>query len=279
MPIHDQGYRRYAGEKAPYGRTWIVIAGAGIRALVTRRILLGLLLFSWMPFVVRAMQVYFSVNLPQAAFLALTPESFREFLEQQQVPLFVMTVYVGSGLIASDRRANALQVYLSKPLTRAEYVLGKLAILMAFLLFVSWVPAVLLVLVQALVAGTFSFVADNLFLFPAITLYAFLETITMSMSILALSSLSNSARYVGILYAALVFFSRALFNVLQFVTGGSTMAWVSFQVNLDLLGRAIFRQPPLYQTPWYVSVLVVAGLLAVSVVVLERRVRGVEIVT
>ena len=278
MPIHDQGYRRYGGDKVPQGRAWLVIAGAGIRTLVAKRVFLGLLLLSWAQFVGRLFQVYGAANLPQVPLLALKPESFRDFLEYQQLFLFVITVYAGSGLIASDRRANALQIYLSKPLTRAEYVLGKLAVLMTFLLLVSWVPALLLLIAQAIIIGSFSFVADNLYLFPAITLYAFLETITMAMAMLALSSLSNSARYVGILYAALVFFSRALFNVLRFVTGGSTMAWVSFQVNLDQLGNAIFRQPLQYQTPWYISLLMVAGFIAVSGLVLERRVRGVEVV-
>ena len=45
---------------------------------------------------------------------------FRQFLEQQQIFVFFVTVYVGAGLIANDRRANALQIYLSKPLTRAN---------------------------------------------------------------------------------------------------------------------------------------------------------------
>ena len=85
---------------------------------------------SWFPFFVRAVQIYAAANLPQAAFLAPTPETFRQFLEQQQTFVFFVTVYVGAGLIANDRRANALQIYLSKPLTRAEYVFGKLAILM-----------------------------------------------------------------------------------------------------------------------------------------------------
>ena len=42
--------------------------------------------------------------------------------------------------------------------------------------------------------------------------------------------------------------------------------------------RLVFRQPPRYETPVLVSILVLAGLLAVSISVLERRVRGVEIV-
>ena len=97
---------------------------------------------------VRAVQIYAAANLPQAAFLAPTAETFRQFLEQQEIFVFFITVYVGAGLIANDRRANALQIYLSKPLTRAEYIFGKLAILMAFLLLVTWVPAMLLLIVQ-----------------------------------------------------------------------------------------------------------------------------------
>ena len=60
--------------------------------------------------------------------LAAAPsaDTFRQFLDQQQIFVFFVTVYVGAGLIANDRRANALQIYLSKPLTRAEYVFGKL---------------------------------------------------------------------------------------------------------------------------------------------------------
>ena len=169
MPIHDQSYRRYGGRRAPVGRAWAVIAGAGIRTLFGKRAFLGLLLVAWFPFFVRVVQIYAAANLPQAAFLALTGETFRQFLDQQQFFVFVITVYVGAGLIANDRRANALQIYLSKPLTRAEYVFGKLAILMAFLLLVTWVPAILLLFVQIAIAGNFTFLVNNLYLFPAIT--------------------------------------------------------------------------------------------------------------
>ena len=77
--------------------------------------------------------------------------------------MFFVTVYVGAGLIANDRRANALQIYLSKPLTRAEYVFGKMAMLMTFLLLVTWVPGIVLLVVQCLFAGSFTFVRDNVY--------------------------------------------------------------------------------------------------------------------
>src|SRR5262249_16718362 len=144
MPIHDQGYRRYVGQRLPPGRAWMVIAKNGIRTLLRRRAFVALLLVSWFPFFVRAVQIYAATNLPQASFLAATPEMFRQFLGQQETFLFFITVYAGAGLIANDRRANALQLYLSKPLTRTEYVFGKLSVLLAFLLFVTWLPAIVL---------------------------------------------------------------------------------------------------------------------------------------
>ena len=83
---------------------------------------------------VRALQIYASSSFAQFSFLAPDPDTFREFLNQQSPFLFFITVYAGSGLIASDRRANALQVYLAKPLTRVQYVPGKLLVLAIFLL-------------------------------------------------------------------------------------------------------------------------------------------------
>lgn len=278
MPIHDQGYRRYGGDKIANGRAWLVIAGAGIRTFITRRVFLGLLLASWWQFFGRVVLIYTSVNLPQAQFLTLTPDTFRQFLEFQGFFVFLISVYVGSGLIANDRRANALQIYLSKPLTRSEYVLGKLAVLMTFLLLVTWVPALLLLLVHVVFAGSVTFLIDNAFLVPAITVVAFIQTSVAATSILALSSLSNSSRYVGILYTSLIFFSQALFGVLQFVTGGSNVAWVSVQADLSQMSRAIFRQPLEYDTPWPIAFLVLALLIALSGFVLEKRVRAVEVV-
>jgi len=278
MPIHDQGYRRYSGSRAAVGRGWMVIARAGIRTMFAKRAFLGLLLLAWLPFLVRAVQFYFAANLPQAQVLAPTAETFRQFLEQQEIFVFFVTVYVGAGLIANDRRANALQIYLSKPLSRVEYVFGKLAILMAFLLLVTWVPAIVLLLVQMAFAGNVSFLTRNVFLFPAITVFSFLEVIMVSATMLALSSLSNSSRYVGVMYAAVMFFSGAVYGVLFLATRSTALSWVSFTANLTQIGNLIFRLPPKYDTPWPLSLGVIVAIVVISGVVLDRRVRGVEVV-
>ncbi|HEX2445283.1 MAG TPA: ABC transporter permease subunit [Vicinamibacterales bacterium] len=279
MPIHDQSYRRYVGSKDAPGRAWSVIAAAGIRTMLRRRMFLGLLLFAWIPFIVRAVQIYVAANFPQASMLAPTADTFREFIDQQGVFVFFVTIYVGAGLIANDRRANALQIYLSKPLMRAEYIAGKFATLATFLLLVTWLPGMLLLVLQILFAGSFTFARQNAFLFPAITVASFLQVIVASFAMLALSSLSKSSRYVGILYAGAMFFSEAVFAVLRLILGGTGSSWISFPANLAQVIDVIFRLKPRYETPWFVSMLALAGLIAVSISVLERRVRGVEVVT
>jgi hypothetical protein len=95
---------------------------------------------------------------------------------------------------------------------------------------------------------------------------------------LALSSLSTNSRFVGILYTGLIFFTSALSNVLRFVTASSSLSWISVGNNLAQIGDVIFRVPLHDQTPWPVSLLIIVLLTAVSALVLERRVRGVEIV-
>jgi ABC-2 type transport system permease protein len=279
LPIHDQSYRRYGGGRATPGGAWTVIAWAGIRQMLRKRAFLGLLLFAWMPFIVRAVQVYIAANVPQAAMLAPTAQTFREFLEQQDFFVFVVTIYVGAGLIANDRRANALQIYLSKPLMRAEYIAGKAAILFTFLMLVTFLPAILLLFLQVMFAGTFTFLRSNLFLFPAITVASLLQVLVATFTILALSSLSKSSRYVGILYAGIIFFTAAIYGAVLAITASTKMSYLSLTANLTQVMDVIFRVTPRYATPWQVSLIVILALIALSISVLERRVRGVEVVT
>jgi ABC-2 type transport system permease protein len=279
MPIHDQSYRRYKGERVSVRSAWTVIALTGIKSFVRNRKFLGVLLFAYMPFLVRMVQFYVAANFSQAAsVLGPSTQTFRDFLEQQNFFVFVMTIYIGSGLIALDRRANALQIYLSKPLTRAEYIAGKMAILATFLVLVTLVPALLLLIGQIILSGSFAFAKANLYLFPAITLFSLLEVLVVAFAMLALSSLSTSSRYVSVMFAATMFFTDAVYGTLRGITGSTRVSWVSFTASLNQVGDAIFRLTPRYETPVVVSMIVLAALVAVSVSVLERRVRGVEVV-
>jgi ABC-2 type transport system permease protein len=278
MPIHDQGYRRYGGRRAPHGRTWWVIARSAIMIMLRKRLFLALLLVAFIPFLVYAGRFYFAANFQQMSVLAPTHETFRDFFDIQTIFVFFVTIYVGAGLIANDRRANALQIYLSKPMTRIEYIAGKLAVLLVFLLGVTWLPAMLLLFVQVMFSGNLTFVRTNAFLVPAITLFALIQVFTASFAMLALSSISRSSRFVAVMYAGLIFFTAAMYNALRAMTGRS-LAWLSPGDSLEIIGNAIFRVRGGSEVPVPVAFLSIAVIIVASIVVLERRVRGVEVVT
>jgi ABC-2 type transport system permease protein len=278
VPIHDQGYRRYAGPRLPPGRGWWVIARAGVLERLRERRFLALLLLAWSPFMVRALQIYASTSFAQLSFLAPGSETFREFLDQQSVFLFFIAVYAGSGLIAGDRRANALQVYLSKPLTRVQYVAGKFAVLAVFLLAGSWLPAMTLLALQTIVAGSPGFLADNPWLIPAITLFCVVEVTATSLLMLALSSLSKSRRFVAITYAGAMFFGAAVHRVLSGITGSAAWAWVSPEAIFEGLSIAIFRSPAYPAVPAAAGTIALGVMVAASIFILDRRVRAVDVV-
>jgi len=279
MPIHDQGYRRYTGRRAPRGRGWWVIARAGVLERLRERRFLALLLLAWAPFMVRALQVYASTNFGQLSFLAPDVNTFREFLDQQSLFLLFITIYAGSGLIASDRRANALQVYLSKPLTRVEYVAGKFLVLAIFLLAASWLPAMALLGLQMIFAASPDLIRDNPWLIPSITLFCAIEVLVSSLAMLALSSLSRSRRFVAVVYAGMIFFAGAVYEVLRAITGGTGWAWLSPEDVFDALAAAIFRAPRSPELSLPVAVVATGLFIAASIFILDRRVRAVDVVT
>jgi ABC-2 type transport system permease protein len=278
VPIHDQGYRHYAGERALHGRAWWVIARAGIMERLRERRFLALLLFSWSLFVMRAVQLYVGTTIAQASFFAPTAQTFHEFLNQQRVFVFFITIYAGAGLIANDRQSNALQIYLSKPLTRHEYIGGKLLTLAAFLVTVTWVPAMLLLVLQVLFSGGVEFLSANPRLIPAITLASFLQVSLAVMTMVALSSLSRSRRFVSMVYAGIVLFGAALDRVLRIATGNPAWALVSPQNTLAVVTDAMFGNVSERAVPVSVALMALGVLLGISVLILERRVRAVEVV-
>ena len=282
MPIHRERYRRREDGVDLRGGAWAVIATNGLRTLVRKRAFLFLMILAWIPVIVRGVQIWAAANVPgmsQIGMLAVTPRMFRDFLNQQEPLIFFITVYAGSGLIADDIRANALQLYLSRPITRTQYIAGKAAILMAVLASVTFVPAMLLLLLVPAFAGSMKFLTDNLSLVASISAYSVIQITLSVFLILALSSTSKSRWFVAILYAGLAFFTHAVFGVIGAAVPGSAFSWVSIFANVRQVGDVLFRLPPRHDTHPLVSAAVIAIIVGISALVLRRRIRAIEVVT
>jgi hypothetical protein len=108
--------------------------------------------------------------------------------------------------------------------------------------------------------------------------FSFIQVVAVATAMLALSSLSKSSRYVGVLYAGLIFFSQALYGIVYGITRDSRLAWMSIASDLAQIGDAIFRLPLRFKMPLPVAALMLIALVVVAALILEKRVRGVEVV-
>ena len=270
MPIHDQGYRRYGGAQAPRGPRvgWSSRAPASATMLAQARVPRPAARRPGCRSSSAPSRSTSPANFPQAAFLAPTAETFRQFLEQQDIFVFFITVYVGAGLIANDRRANALQIYLSKPLTRAEYIFGKLGD-------PDDVPAA-----RHLGAGdpaahradrrspaTSRSSRNNLFLFPAITVFAVHPgRAGRRRRCWRCRRCRRAAATSASCTPALIFFTPGdLRRALRVVTAQHrAVVDVVLGATSTQVGDVIFRLPLRYDTPWPVSLLMLVVLIAVS---------------
>ena len=149
----------------------------------------------------------------------------------------------------------------------------------AFLTFVTCVPAILLLFLQMMFAGSTQFLRDNIFLLPAITQFCLLQVLVSALTVLALSSLSKSRRFVSILYAGIILFTQAVQQALVRTTGSRSWSLISPGETLDVIGDTVFRINTTSTVPTGAAIAVVVALVIASLVVLERRVRGVEVVT
>lgn len=149
MAIHEQNYVRYEGPLRERGAWW-TIARASLRVYWSfLRTKLTLLFVSLGP-VIFAVLVFleFSFRQSQLGKLSGSPapdsDALIFYMQAQTVALALVLAAGGCGVIADDLRYKTFQLYFSKPLTRADYAVGKAMSLFLLGGLVTIVPTVLL---------------------------------------------------------------------------------------------------------------------------------------
>jgi len=278
MPIHDLGYRHWRGEWTSHPYRWWVITRQGIELLVKRRLFMLLMILSGLPFLVRAVMLYLSTVLGKVGILRADARFFEGFLTQQNFFIFIIAIYAGAGLIANDLKTNALQIYLSKPITRRDYVMGKLGVMVFFLTLPTLLPGILLFLLAVIFESDAAFLEQNYWILGSIVAYSVVIILTYALIILALSSLTKSSRFAGIFFAAVFLFSQILYGILSEIFRTTRVAWVSLGMNLELVGNFFFGTVTRIQSPSWLSALILVVLISISTWVMHRRVQAVEVV-
>ncbi len=127
----------------------------------------------------------------------------QSFFRYPQGVLMVMVVgLIAPPLISQDIRSRAFLLYFSRPLTRGEYLLGKLSSVWVYLSLISTIPALALYVLGVLLSPNLSVVSvtwDLPFRIVAASVVLMLPTSVLA---LCFSSLTQESRYAGFAWFA-----------------------------------------------------------------------------
>ena len=281
MPIYDQGYRRYEA-RAPLrkARFWPITREA-LRLVLLRRWFLVLLTFPLGVFLWYVGRIYLATQIPEfGRILPADGRLFGEFLNVEIVFTILLSIFGASGLVATDLRTGAILAYLSRPLTRRDYVLGKLLVPLFLNLAVTLVPGLLLYGVGLSLAPALFLKWELAWIGPAIVAHAFSISLVVSLLTLAISSLSRSTRVAGLGLFGMIAGLEMMRLILQFAFRQKYAMLLSVQADLRAIGVALFGLTDRnLAVAWGWAALVLALLSLVCLAVLRSRVRAVEIVT
>lgn len=278
MPIYDQGYRRYEARGPLRSMRFWPITREALQLVLQKRAFLLLLGVSWIQFAGRIVQILVVTRFPEAGrVLPIDGRLFGEFLAMQGFWVLMLSVFGGAGLVANDLRTGAILVYLSRPLTRRDYVLGKLGVLLALNLGVTLLPGLLLYVVGLGLAPEQYLKWELWWIGPALALQATLMSLAMSAVALAVSSLSRSARVAGLAFFGLVVGLDIARGILVEVMNLDGAAFVSLQHDLESVAAGLFGLQGRHAEPLWAAAAVALATVA-ALAVLRSRVRAVEIV-
>jgi ABC-2 type transport system permease protein len=281
MPIYEQTYRRYEA-RAPLRTTrfW-PITREGLRLIYSKKAFIFLTLLCLLPLVVYVIQVFIVTRFPDASrILPLDASLFGRFLSGQIGPAMLLAVFAGAGLVANDLRTGAILAYLSRPLTRRDYIAGKLGIVLALTLSVTAVAGIFLYLVAVALAPDRFLTWQLWWLGPAVLLYGTVTALVFSLLILAISALARSARIAGLGAFGLVVALEIANGILRNVYDTQWTSILSITSNLRALGVALFGVDArrFEAMPWPLAAGALAVIGVASLLILRSRVRAVEIV-
>lgn len=177
MAVYEQSYKRYAGPLTPEWSRFLIIPRHAYRAVFNSKLFTAFFVICFIPLLVEAILIYLHHNINAIAIMQINVKElvpidaffFETFVNIQGGFAFFVALLVGPPLVARDLRNNALPLYLCRPFSRTEYVMGKMSVILILLSAMTWVPQLLLFLFQSYLEG-FTWFRTNLWMASAIVI-------------------------------------------------------------------------------------------------------------
>jgi ABC-type transport system involved in multi-copper enzyme maturation permease subunit len=286
--VREKGYHHWEGQLEERRPAFWPIARTGVKLAFERRRFKLLFALSFVPAVTFAVGIYISERLEDFQFMAqgaertfqVNPAFFKSYLTMEFVYFMILLLMSlgGAGLIADDFRNRAVQLYFARPIRKLDYLLGKAGVVMFFVGLLTMVPAVVLLVLKLLFSGSFKFFLDYPWLILSIIFYSLFLMIFFTAFVLLASSLNKNRNYVIAIIFAVFYLSEIIRGIFSVIFRSPYSALLSFRANLQQVGAGFFLTSEPYGLPWYLSFIVICLFCLFAYYVVNRKVRGVEVI-
>lgn len=322
MPIFDQGYRHWQGKLSGHALRWWVITRRGVLAQVRNKWVILTILSTWMFGLVLATFVILWGLIEQQSQwvapllstisrelpfdLASNPTvlrsvvwtfAFSGFFQLEMFLVMLLVMQVGPALISQDLRFNAIPLYLSKPIRRIDYFVGKGGVIGVYLFAAAILPAIIAYVVGVAFSLDPGVIRETLPILLGSLAYGSIVVISAASLMLAISSLSRNSRHVAGIWVGLWLVSAILSKALTEGLGKPWCALVSYTGNLHRMHHALLGTAAAWREtqdlfggqieldasllvgdahPWQWSAAVLLVLLGISVWILTVRVKSLD---
>jgi ABC-2 type transport system permease protein len=284
MAIYRRSYKPYTGALTGTGSRWLVLFRYSRRNLFRSKVQTVLFTICFFFPLLCLGSIYLAHNLSFLAQIGVSRELisidntfFFRFLAVQGVLAFLLTAFVGPGLISPDLANGALPLYFCRPFSRAEYLIGKSSVLAITLSQITWIPGLVLFAVQAGFAGP-HWAWNNLWIAGSLVLGSLIWIAILSLLAMALSAWVKWRIVAGALLLGVMFFGagfgEAINAVLRTQTGYFlNLAYLMSTVWSDLFGIDSDHWIPVADA--WIALLLYCGI---CLFLLMRKVRAYEVV-
>ena len=230
-PIADLTYRNYDGPLDPPINRWWAIAKMSMRLSIKKKGFWIWSAFTSLWYLILLAIFYFADASSSAVatlgkqnpFFAsiIWKDMFLNAFSVAQLFFFILALLIGAGTIANDNRANALLVYLSKPCSKLDYVIGKWLGIFVPLTLVTAAPTFIFYMYCLLSYRSYGFISQDPWLIVKLVGMVLVPGFFHASVTLGVSSLFQQGRLAGATYSGLYFFSWFLSKAMQGIWQGS----------------------------------------------------------
>jgi len=286
MAVYERIWRRYEGGLTPLRWRAAVITKYALAEAFSSRIFTAFYVLCLLPTLIGVFLVYLSHNVSLLQQIGLNEEFmggltavFFQFLFLwQALPAFFVAVIVSPSLIAADLSNNALSLYLSRPVNRRDYVLGKMAVIGLLLSPITWMGGLLIFVLQAYLEGGGWWVHNwrigLAYLVGHLTWIVVVSLLTLAIS--AWVRFKPAAR--GALFG-IIFILSGFAEAINAVTGTSVGDLIHLTRAIANVVMSIFGAPTQGNLPIIVNWFTLAVTCVFSIWMLHRKLRAHEVVS